>query len=230
LAGAPVSVAILRAKDQLGASVYRAGRLELAGTPDDVGRAAAAARAEPIARVLDGDGSPVVTFLGRDRFALWNGRVRAEFRTSFRVDLDDRPIPAPQSRGGAPVTFERAMRELAAELEAGFRSALLLRPDPDPDAGAGARAGNRPYESGPLSDGSVRFAVGHAAATLRPDGENGVRLTCIGSELWFGRQFTQTFEPLRGARYDLVSDEVERLGADVRAFLDNRRERFALIT
>jgi hypothetical protein len=226
-----VSVAIVRAKDQLGGSVRRRGCLRLSGTPADVRRTVDAAHALPLAQILDDDGSPLVTFLGRDRLSLWNGRLRVEFRSSFRVDLDDRPFPPPVLRDEAPpVTFERAMRELAAELEAGFRTALLLRPDPDPDASASARAGHRPFEAGPLSDGSVRFAVGHATATLRPDGERGIRLTCVGSEVWFGRQFTQVFEPAAGSCYDFVADDVERLGADVRAFLNNRRERFLMMT
>ena len=72
------------------------------------------------------------------------------------------------------MTYDDAARELVAELEAGFRSALLLRPDPDPAASARALRGLPPVEEGPLIDNSVRFAVGHASATLRPDGESGV--------------------------------------------------------
>lgn len=226
LANAHVDVAILRAADQRGTPVYRSGRVRLLGTPDAVQFAVEAARNRPIARIADADGGPIATLLGCDRLSVRRDAVRVEFRSSFRVDVGIvRPL-AEAHEDLAPMTFERAARDLAAELEAGFRSELLLRPDPDPAAGLRARYGVAPIEPGPLGDGSVRFAVGHAAATLRPDGADGVRLTCIGTEIRDGRQVTDIFEPLRGPRYELAPDDVERLAADIRAFLANRRERF----
>jgi hypothetical protein len=227
LADGPVWVAILRAKDQLGGAVFRAGRLEMLSPPDET-TDPLVARAAPIARVVDPAGLPLVTVLGGDALSLWNGRVRAEFRSSMRVELDDRPIPPPllHEAAGAP-TFQRAMRELAAELEAGFRATLLMRPDPDPDASARARAGVLSTDARPLSDGSVRFAVGHSAATLFPDAENGgIRLTCIGSAIRWGRQIVENYVPAAGPQYPLDPGAVERLGADVRAFLCDRRDGF----
>ncbi len=227
LADAPVWAAILRAKDQLGPSIFRRGTLALLAAPEDAQRAAESVIPQPIAQVLDDDGLAIVTVLARDTLSLWNGRVRAEFRSSFRIDLDDRPFPLPFVGEPAAITFERAARDVAAELEAGFRAALMLRPEPDPDASARARYGVKSPEGEPLSDGSVRFAVGHAAATLRPDGENGIALACIGSALRNGRQITELFEPESGPRYELDAAGVERLSADIRAFLCDRRERFA---
>jgi hypothetical protein len=61
---------------------------------------------------------------------------------------------------------------------------------------------------------------------LRPDGLDGLRLTCIGSSVRDGRQFADLFEPATGARYAFEPDDVVRLGADVRAFLSSRREGF----
>lgn len=148
--------------------------------------------------------------------------LRVALRPTFCVDVSDRPFAAP---AGVPMTFERATRELVAELEAGFRNALILRPDPEPEASARALRGMPPVEDGPLIDRSVRFAVGHASATLRPEGD-GVRLTCVGSSVRAGVQFADLFEPAAGAYYPFEPAELVRLGADVRAFLGNRRERF----
>jgi hypothetical protein len=221
-----VWVAVVRAKDQHGPPVFRSGRLRLLAAPDDVQFAFEAARDRPIAQVVDADGAAIVTFLGRDRLSLANGRVRAEFRSSLRVDVAGRPFPAPEPDAEAATPcFAAVARELAAELEAGFRAALLLRPDPDPDASLRARHGVPPIEAAPLPDGSVRFAVGHAAATLRPGGA-GIRLICVGSEIRAGRQVTEIFEPAHGPHYDLGPHDVERLAADIRAFLSNRRDRF----
>jgi hypothetical protein len=41
-----------------------------------------------------------------------------------------------------------------------------------------------------------------------------------------GRQFADLFEPAAGAHYPFETAEVARLGADIRAFLSGRRERF----
>jgi len=72
-----------------------------------------------------------------------------------------------------------------------------------------------------------RIAVGHASATLRPDGEGAVRLTCVGSSVRDGKQLADLFEPDTGNHYLFEPDDLERLAADIRAFLSNRRERFA---
>jgi len=217
LDGKRVWVAMLRAKDQNGPAVYRSGDFRLFDRPG--------AASNPVTRIVDADGLSLVTFRGSDTLSVVDGALRVTLRSSFRIDVLDRPFP-PQAGAAAAMTFERAARELVAELEAGFRSALILRPDPDPAASVRARPGALPVEEGPLIDNSVRFAVGHAAATLRPEGDDGIRLTCIGSSLRAGRQFADLFEPASGARYAFEPDEIARLGADVRAFLSNRRERF----
>jgi len=114
---------------------------------------------------------------------------------SFQIDVLDRPFEAENER--AALTYDRVARELVVELEAGFRSALILRPDPDPDASARARRGLGPVEEGPLIDNSMRFAVGHLSATLRPASDGGVRLTCVGSSVRDGRQFAISSNPQR---------------------------------
>jgi hypothetical protein len=81
----------------------------------------------------------------------------------------------------------------------------------------------------PLLDTSVRFAVGHAAATLYPGAAGGIRLVCIASDVRFAQQFTTPFVPSRGAQYAFEAREIERLAADIRAFLSNRRERFTTV-
>jgi hypothetical protein len=83
-----------------------------------------------------------------------------------------------------------------------------------------------PVEEGPLLDNSVRFALGHASATLRPDGESGVRLICVGSSVVGGKQLADLFEPAAGAHYAFEPADIVRLGFDIRAFQSNRRERF----
>jgi hypothetical protein len=216
LDGKRVRVALMRAKDQSGAPVYRSGEFRLFDRPN--------AAENPVTRVLDEGGLPIVTLLGTDTPSVVDGALRVTLRPTFRIDVCEQPFP-PADDAGA-MTYERATRELVAELEAGFRSALILRPDPDPDASARRRHGLPPVEDGPLLDRSVRFAVGHASATLRPDGDSGVRLTCIGSSVRFGRQLTDLFEPAAGACYPFEAAAIERLGADIRAFLCNRRERF----
>jgi hypothetical protein len=231
LDGARVWAGIIRAKDQRGAAVVRSGTLQVLLSPGDMHLMAEGARGEPIAHVVDADDLPLVTLLGSDAYSVWNALVSAEFRSSFRVDILDRPFPQPALARDVPLTFERAARDLAAELEAGFRGVFLVRPDPDADATTvPARFGALPVTTGPLSDGSVRFAVGHAAATLLPDADAGIRLKCIASELRFGRQYTHLLVPARGNTYALEPAEIERLGSDIRAFLSNRRERFVLQT
>jgi hypothetical protein len=218
LDGKRVWVALLRAKDQSAAPVYRSGDFRLFDRPNP--------SENLVTRIVDTDGLPVVTLLGSDTPSVVGGALRVALRPTFRIDVLEQPFPAATDGAAPPMTYERATRELVAELEAGFRSALVLRPDPDPEASARGRHGLPPLEEGPLLDHSVRFAVGHASATLRPDGENGVRLTCIGSSVRAGRQLTDLFEPAAGAHYVFEPADIERLGADIRAFLSNRRERF----
>jgi hypothetical protein len=222
LDGQPVWVALLRAKDQTGVPVYRSGTFRLFSQP--------AGAEEPVTRIVDADDLPVVTFLGPDMFSLAGGALRAQFRTSFRVDVADRAFPPPASahtsagRVADGLSFEGAMRELVAELEAGFRTALIMRPDPDPEASLRARYHVPPTEEGPLPDWSMRFAVGHNSATIRPHDDGIVRLTSIGSSLRGGRQVIDLFEPTHGPLYKLIRSDIERLAVDVRRFLSNRRE------
>jgi hypothetical protein len=189
-------------------ALVRHGTLRLPESPCDAQSLAELGRDDVLARIVDADGLAIVTLLGADALSLWNDLLSVDVRPSFRIDVLARPFPEPAQSDVAPLTFEGAARDLAIELEAGFRSALLLQPQP-------------------LGDTSVRFAVGHAAATLYPDEPAGIRLICIGSEVRFERQFAIPFEPVRGARYRLEPRDVERLALDVRAFLSNRRERFA---
>jgi hypothetical protein len=216
LDGKPVWAALLRSKDVTGVPVYRTGTFRLFDRPNPSDN--------PVTRIVDGAGLPLVTFRGSDMLSVDGDVLRVALRKTFRIDVHGAPPPTPAEV--APVTYDLAARELAAELEAGFRSSLLVRPDPDPEAGARALRGLAPVEPGPLLDNSMRFAVGHLSATLRPDGEDGVRLTCVGSSVWNGKQLADLFEPTGGARYAFEAADVERLGADIRAFLCNRRERF----
>ena len=218
LDGKRVWVALVRSKDQQGPAVYRGGTFQLFSKP--------AGAEAPVTRVVDDTGLPVVTFLGPDMFSLVDGLLRAQLRTSFRIDVLDRPFPATGGDDNAAMMFDHAMRELVAELEAGFRAALLIRPDPDPDASLRARYHVPPTEEGPLPDFSMRFAVGHNSATVRPHDDGIIRLTCIGSSLRGGRQVIDLFEPATGSLYALKPPDVARLANDIRAFLGNRRERF----
>jgi hypothetical protein len=216
LDGQAVWVALLRAKDQIGVPVYRSGTFRLFSRPPGAD--------EPVTRIVDVDDLPVVTFLGPDMFSLAGGALRAQFRASFRVDVFDRPVPPAASADMDGLSFDGAMRELVAELEAGFRTALIMRPDPDPDASLRARYHVPPTEEGPLPDWSMRFAVGHNSATIRPHDDGIVRLTTIGSSLRGGRQVIDLFEPAQGPLYKLTPSDIERLAIDVRRFLSNRRE------
>jgi hypothetical protein len=216
LDGRQVWVALLRAKDQAGVPVYRGGTFRLFSQPPGA--------PEPVTCIVDADDLPVVTFLGPDMFSIVEGALRAQFRTSFRVDVLDQPFPPVASANKDGLSFEGAMRELVAELEAGFRGALIMRPDPDPDASLRARYHIPPTEEGPLPDWSMRFAVGHNSATIRPHDDGIVRLTSIGSSLRGGRQVIDLFEPAQGALYKLNQPDIERLAIDIRRFLSNRRE------
>jgi hypothetical protein len=216
LDGKQVWAALLRAKDLRGSTVYRSGTFRLLDRPN--------AGANPVTRIVDDDGLPLVTFRGSDMLTVIDDMLRVALRPSFQIDVLDHPFEAAPER--APLTYDHVARELVVELEAGFRSALILRPDPDPDASARARRGLGPVEEGPLIDNSMRFAVGHLSATLRPAGDDGVRLACVGSHVRDGRQFADLFEPAAGAHYPFETAEIARLGADIRAFLSGRRERF----
>jgi len=218
LDGRSVWVALLRAKDQSGPPVYRSGTFQLFAQPPGADA--------PVTRIVDADKLPVVTFLGPDMFSIVDGALRAQFRTSFRADVLDQPFPQPPGRARELLSFEGAMRELVAELEAGFRTALIMRPDPDPEASLRARYHVPPTEEGPLPDWSMRFAVGHNSATVRPHDDGIVRLTSIGSTLRDGRQVIDLFEPAGGALYELFPPDIERLAIDIRRFLADRRETF----
>jgi hypothetical protein len=207
LAGARVWAALTSTADQHWPKTVRRGILRLPESPCDAQSLAELGRRDVLARIVDAGELPLVTLLGADALSLWNDLLSADLRPGFRVDVLDRPFPPPAGTGSPQPALERVARELAAELEAGFRGALLRQAEP-------------------LADKSVRFAVGHAAATLYPDAAGGVRLVCIGSEVRFDRQFADAFEPARGSHYSLEADEIERLGADIRAFLSNQRERF----
>jgi hypothetical protein len=211
-------VTLLRAKDQDGAAVYRSGIFRLFAQPPG--------GETPVTRIVDADDLAVVTFLGPDMLSLVDGALRAEFRSSFRVDVHDRPLARADGDDNAVMTFEHAARELVTELEAGFRTALIVRPDPDPEASLRARYHVPPTEEGPLPDWSIRFAVGHNSATVRPHDDGIVRLTSIGSSLREGRQVIDLFEPARGPHYALARPDVERLAVDIRLFLSGRRDRF----
>ena len=217
LDGRDVFVALVRAKDQHGPAVYRSGVFHLFA-PSLGGGA-------PVTCVLDARELPIVTLLGTDTLSIANGALRAELRPSFRIDVHDQPFPERTDDGGI-ISYEQATRELVAELEAGFRTALVYRPDPDPDASLRARYRLPPTEEGPLRDWSMRFAVGHNSATVRPHDLDTVRLTCLGSSVRAGRQVVDVFEPLDGVDYALISRDVTRLAANVRAFLAERRDRF----
>jgi hypothetical protein len=218
LDGARVWVAIVRAVDQHGPAIFRSGDFHLF-EPVAAGEAA-------LTRVTDADGLPLVTLLGTDTLSVVEGALRAEMRSSFRVDVLDRPFPDAPLDNDALITYEQATRELVAELEAGFRAALLMRPDPDHDASSRARYRIPPIEEGPLRDWSMRFAVGHNSATVRPHDDGIVHLSCVGSSLRDGAQVADRFEPAGGAEYALTSAGTVRLANDIRAFLANRRERF----
>lgn len=226
LDGLRVWAFVLRTVDQREPPIVRDGRLRVLDAPESLRAAFEAESDAPVAQLLDADELPVVTVLGRDRISPADDRVRVAFRPTMRVDFAGRPPVAPQVDEIPDLTFTGVARELAAELEAGFRTELLLRPDPDPPASLRALHGAPPVESRPLGDGSVRFAVGHAAATLYPDGERALRLVCVGSEVRFGRQYADRYETAAGARYVFVPEEIVRLGTDIRAFLSHRWERF----
>jgi hypothetical protein len=211
LDGMRVWASLTNPGDPRALTAVRTGTLQLPESPCDAQSLAELARDDVLARIVDADALPLVTLLGGDTITLWNDLLSAELRPSLRIDVLDRPFPQrPASEPESP-DFERTARELAAELEAGFRGALLLQP-------------------APLLDKSVRFAVGHAAATLYPGPAGGMRLVCIGSEVRFDQQFAIPFVPARGALYAFEAGEIERLAADIRAFLSNRRERFAPVS
>ncbi len=226
LDGVPVWASVLRAVDQYALPIVREGRLRLLETPETIGAAFEAANDVPVAQIVDVGDLPIVTVIGRDRIALLDDRLRVTFRPTMRVDIAGRPPVTPQVDDIPELTLAAVARDLAAELEAGFRAELLMRPDPDPPASLRARYGAPPIEPRPLDDGSVRFAVGHSAATLYPDGDLALRLVCVGSEIRFGRQYADRYDPVGGPRYVFVPEEIARLGADMRAFLSHRWEQF----
>jgi hypothetical protein len=225
LEGAAVSLAMLRAKDQIGRAVRRIGVVRLSVPAMQVRERVLRRSDTPVARVVDAADLPLATLAGRDRLSLWEGGLRWELRPSFRIDVVERDAGEGPLREVA-LNFEDATRDLATELEAGFRSALRMRPDPAHDAGIRAQYGVPPVEPGALPDGSVRFAVGHGSAIVRPDGTNALRLTCTETTIVGNRQVASSFEPARGPRYALGTTDVARLAADLRAFFSLRHEDF----
>lgn len=204
LDGKLVGVALVQSKLLGGLPVHRTGifrMLERAAPADN-----------PVTRIVDEAGVPLVTFRGADQLTIIGPVLRVALRATFHVDVQDGPFPPVERPAQLRLNYQLTTREIVPELEAAFRRALIMRPNA--------------VEEGPLIDNSVRFAVGHASATLRPDGLDAVRLTCIGTSVRDGRQLADLFEPAAGARYAFEPDDVVRLGADIRAFLSSRREGF----
>ena len=208
--------------------MIRNGTFSLVVEPGDVEALVEAGAGEPIAMIVDAGGLPIVSILDTDTFETFGDLISVEFRSSFRVDILGRPFPRPTFGDDVPYTYERAARELAAELEAGLRTMLLFRPDPDPSAGVRTRHGVPATASSPLKDNSIRFAVGHLASTLVPD-DGAIRITCVLSEVRPNWQRVHLMHPLGGNRYELERGEIERLGSDIRAFLFNQLDRFRVI-
>lgn len=204
LDGKEVGVALVQSKLLGGLPVHRTGIFRMFDRPNEADN--------PVTRILDAAGVPLVTFRGADMLTVIGPILRVALRATFHVDVQEGPFPPVERPAQLRLNYQLTTREVVPELEAAFRRALIMRPNS--------------VEEGPLIDNSVRFAVGHLSATLRPDGLDGLRLTCIGSSVRDGRQFADLFEPATGARYAFEPDDVVRLGADVRAFLSSRREGF----
>ena len=223
LDGTRVYLSILRAKQLRGEAVLRAGTLRelfTAGRPLPI---VGAHTDRPIACIDDENGFAIATLLERDALSMDFGPVRVVLRPSFRIDVAVEPFPVPPER--LP-EFAEATRGIAAELEAGFRSALIVRPDPDPEASIRADRGLPPIETGPLSDGSVRFAIGHASAMLRPEGKGTIGLVCTETIVRGVHQVAERYVPQSGPIYALLPSQLQALAADIRAFLNGRRTGF----
>jgi len=204
LDGKLVGVALVQSKLLGGLPVHRTGTFRMFDRPT--------AGENPVTRIVDATGVPLVTFRGADQLTIIGPILQVALRATFHVDIQDGPFPPVVRPAQLRLNYQLTTREVVPELEAAFRRALIMRPNA--------------VEEGPLIDNSVRFAVGHASATLRPDGLDAVRLTCIGTSVRDGRQLADLFEPATGARYAFEPDDVVRLGADIRAFLSSRREGF----
>jgi hypothetical protein len=204
LDGKEVGVALVQSKLLGGLPVQRTGIFRMFDRQNDGDT--------PVTRILDAAGVPLVTFRGADMLTIIGPILRVALRATFHVDVQEGPFPPVARPAQLRLNYHLTTREVVPELEAAFRRSLIMRPNA--------------VEEGPLIDNSVRFAVGHASATLRPDGIDAVRLTCIGTSVRDGRQLADLFEPATGARYAFEPDDVVRLGADIRAFLSSRREGF----
>lgn len=204
LDGKEVGVALVQSKLLGGLPVHRTGTFRMFERLNEAD--------SPVTRIVDGAGVPLVTFRGSDLLTVVGPLLRVALRPTFHVDVQDGPFPPVERPAQLRLNYHLTTREVVPELEAAFRRSLIMRPNS--------------VEEEPLIDNSVRFAVGHLSATLRPDGLDGVRLTCIGTSVREGRQLADLFEPAAGARYAYEPDDVVRLGADIRAFLSSRREGF----
>jgi hypothetical protein len=207
-----VWVRMHRSIDPTGPSIVRRGRFAVVG--------------EHGPQVVDEAGVAIVTIVERDVVTPTNRGVRVDLRPSFRIEISTRPFSLEPPHDDAAVGFDWATRDLAAEMEASFRGALLMRPDPN--HGASVRAQHRvaPIEAASLRDHSVRFAVDHASVTLHPEGEAAIRLTCIQSTVRGVRQYVEHFQTPEGPRYPATAAAIERLAADMRAFLSGRHGHF----
>jgi len=228
LDGANVTLAMRRAKDQSLYPILRVGTLRLAVPSWALVNTIESRLDTVVARVFDEEHLPIATFIGRDRLATMNGRLHFELRPTFTIDVelrDPNVVPAP----GYMIDYARATRDVAAELEAGFRGDLRFRPDPDPAASLRASYGVSALDDRPLPDGSVRFAVGHASTALHPDGPAGLRLRCVEVRVERNHQIATDYELAFGCRYALESTDIRRLAADMRLFLSHRFERFNVV-
>src|SRR5580698_222203 len=107
LDGTQVWVALLRAEHLHGTPVYRSGIFHLFDRPNPADN--------PVTRIVDADGLPLVTFRGSDMLSVVDGVLHVTLRASFRIDVLDRPFTPETPAGETPMTYDTAARILVAE-------------------------------------------------------------------------------------------------------------------
>lgn len=230
LEGADVWVGIVRAVGGHGGAVVRAGRLRLAVPAQ---RLLSIDHEQDgqirIADVVDEFKIAIATVLSTDTLWVFNGVIRAERRPSFFVEIYDRRPPGVEEPSER-LTYLRFSRDLTAELEAGLRESLVVRPDPDPPASWKAAYPSMFVPDSPQFDEhtSIQYAANMSYATVSPNGTNGARLSCLGITPRRGEAAYSIFEPAAGSTYSLTVSDLMRIGADIRSFLGGRRDGFVL--
>lgn len=216
LDGSSVWISIVRARQPSGGAIVREGILRLKEAP-----ASSRVDAMPeriLAEVVDGDDVRLAIILSTEILHRWNNIVRAERRLTFRVEVSDQEFAGTHG-GDPPCTYLKFARDLAAELEAGFREGVTFEPDPDPTASWEALYEEFFPQPAALTDGaSLNIAANSRSVIVRQNERGNIEVTFFAPVMRNGQLICGIFRRKKSDTVPCSSAGVQQLGWELRRF------------